>query len=49
MTYTSALQIFTNSVEAGQNRNSVLNDLRSMGLTPTQIWAVANRSPKHFG
>lgn len=48
MTYEAARQIFSNSIEAGQPRNSVIADLRNMGLTATQLWAVVNKSAKHF-
>jgi len=48
MTYTEARRAYLNSLEAGQDRRSVLDDMRAMGLTDTQVWAIANRNPKHF-
>jgi hypothetical protein len=48
MTYAEARSIYTLSLEAGQDRRSLLNDLRKAGLTDTQLWAVVNQDPKWF-
>ena len=48
MTYEEARKHYENLTEAGQGRRSLLADLRAMGLTDTQVWAVVNRSPRYF-